>query len=120
MAIITKRNCISGRSSLAPRHDNRACSAPMTTGQCSSLALTSYFSLEQDAFGELLLSNILPPDQEVMLESPQKKPRWYGVTAFNSHAKNGMEADEILKKTWSHNSVQRRAKLRPCKTLVVP
>lgn len=30
-----------------------------------------------------------------MLESPQKKPRLYGVTAFNSHAKNGMEADEM-------------------------
>lgn len=30
-----------------------------------------------------------------MLESPQKKPRLYGVTAFNSHAKNGMEADEV-------------------------
>lgn len=30
-----------------------------------------------------------------MLESPQKNPRLYGVTAFNSHAKNGMEADEM-------------------------
>ncbi len=30
-----------------------------------------------------------------MLESPQKKPRLYGVTAFNSQAKNGMEADEM-------------------------
>lgn len=30
-----------------------------------------------------------------MLVSPQKKPRLYGVTAFNSHAKNGMEADEM-------------------------
>lgn len=30
-----------------------------------------------------------------MLESPQKKPRLYGVTAFSSHAKNGMEADEM-------------------------
>lgn len=35
---------------------------------------------------------------QVMLSSPQKKPRSYGVTAFNSHAKNGMEADERRKK----------------------
>lgn len=27
-----------------------------------------------------------------MLESPQKKPLLYGVTAFSSHARNGMEA----------------------------
>lgn len=30
-----------------------------------------------------------------MLVSPQKKPRLYGVTAFSSHAKNGMEADDM-------------------------
>lgn len=33
-----------------------------------------------------------------MLESPQKKPRRYGVTAFSSQAKNGMEADEMYRR----------------------
>lgn len=33
-----------------------------------------------------------------MLESPQKKPRLYAVTALSSHAKNGMEADGVLGK----------------------
>ena len=33
-----------------------------------------------------------------MLGSPQKKPRLYGVTAFNSHAKNGMEAGKMWKR----------------------
>lgn len=31
----------------------------------------------------------------MMLESPQKRPRLYAFTAFSSHAKNGMEADEM-------------------------
>lgn len=33
-----------------------------------------------------------------MVESPQKKPRRYGVTAFSSQAKNGMEADEMYRR----------------------
>lgn len=34
----------------------------------------------------------------MIVESPQKKPRRYGVTAFSSQAKNGMEADEMYRR----------------------
>lgn len=43
-----------------------------------------------------------------MLESPQKKPRWYGVTAFNSQAKNGMEADEVWERKGGEASKNKR------------
>lgn len=33
-----------------------------------------------------------------MLESPQKKPRLYAVTALNSHAKKGMDANNMLER----------------------
>jgi len=46
-----------------------------------------------------------------MLESPQKKPRWYGVTAFNSHAKNGMEADEMWERKGGQEDPKKRKKM---------
>lgn len=43
-----------------------------------------------------------------MLESPQKKPRLYGVTAFNSHAKNGMEANEVWERKGGETGKNKR------------
>lgn len=45
-----------------------------------------------------------------MLESPQKKPRLYGVTALSSHAKNGMEADGVCVCVWGGGGGGRRGK----------
>lgn len=46
-----------------------------------------------------------------MLESPQKNPRMYGVTAFNSHAKKGMDANNMWERRGGEaNKKQKKTK----------
>lgn len=47
-----------------------------------------------------------------MVESPQKKPRLYGITAFSSQAKNGMEADEMYRRQGGREGGRVRAKTK--------
>lgn len=49
-----------------------------------------------------------------MLESPQKKPRRYGVTAFSSQAKNGMEADEMYRRQGGEGGGKNKRWLDEC------